>query len=123
MRITGPGYNIDQYYGFHQEFARVNPRTIDELIKYPFNGAGFSGRIWKQKDHMLQVLTEDITTMLVQGKNPQTLVKDFAKRFTTKNMRHTGCYIQRAVLLSSREAWRPIKRTGWSSIGSWLPWT
>jgi SPP1 gp7 family putative phage head morphogenesis protein len=77
-------YNIDQYYGFHQEFARVNPRTIDELIKYPFNGANYSGRIWKQKDHMLQVLTEDITTMLVQGKNPQTLVKDFAKRFNTK---------------------------------------
>ena len=33
---------------------------------------------------MLQALTEDITTMLVQGKNPQTLVKDFAKRFNTK---------------------------------------
>jgi SPP1 gp7 family putative phage head morphogenesis protein len=77
-------YNIDRYHGFHQEFARVNPRTIDELIRYPFNGANFSSRIWKQKDHMLQVLTEDITTMLVQGKNPQTLVKDFAKRFNTK---------------------------------------
>jgi len=77
-------FNIDQYYGFHQKFAQVNPRTIDELIRYPFNGADFSSRIWKQKDHMLQALTEDITTMLVQGKNPQTLVKDFARRFKTK---------------------------------------
>lgn len=77
-------YNIDQYHGFHQEFARINPRTIDELIRYPFNGANFSARIWKQKDHMLQVLTEDITTMLVQGKNPQTLARDFARRFNTK---------------------------------------
>jgi len=77
-------FNIDQYHGFHQEFAQVNPRTIDELIRYPFNGADFSSRIWKQKDHMLQVLTEDITTMLVQGKNPQTLARDFARRFNTK---------------------------------------
>jgi len=77
-------FNIDQYHGFHQEFAQVNPRTIDELIRYPFNGADFSSRIWKQKDHMLQALTEDITTMLVQGKNPQTLAEDFAKRFKTK---------------------------------------
>jgi len=77
-------FNIDQYHGFHREFAQVNPRTIDELIRYPFNGADFSSRIWKQKDHMLQVLTEDITTMLVQGKNPQTLAKDFARRFKTK---------------------------------------
>jgi len=77
-------FNIDQYHGFHQEFAQINPRTIDELIRYPFNGADFSSRIWKQKDHMLQALTEDITTMLVQGKNPQTLARDFAKRFNTK---------------------------------------
>lgn len=77
-------FNIDQYRGFHQEFAQINPRTIDELIRYPFNGADFSSRIWKQKDHMLQVLTEDITTMLIQGRNPQTLAGDFAKRFKTK---------------------------------------
>ena len=77
-------FNIDQYHGFHQEFAQINPRTIDKLIRYPFNGATFSARIWKQKDHMLQVLIEDITTMLVQGKNPQTLAENFAKRFKTK---------------------------------------
>lgn len=77
-------FNIDQYHGFHREFAQVNPRTIDELIRYPFNGADFSSRIWKQKDHMLQILTEDITTMLVQGRNPQTLARDFARRFNTK---------------------------------------
>jgi len=77
-------FNIDQYHGFHQEFAQINPRTIDALIKYPFNGANFSSRIWKQKDHMLQALKEDITTMLVQGRNPQTLAKDFARRFETK---------------------------------------
>ena len=77
-------YNIDQYHGFHQEFAQVNPHTVEELIKYPFNGADFSTRIWKQKDHMLQQLNESITTMLVQGKNPSTLSRDFAKKFGTK---------------------------------------
>ena len=77
-------FNIDQYHGFHQEFAQVNPDTIDELIRYPFNGADFSTRIWKQKDHMLQVLNESITTMLIQGRSPNTLAKDFAKKFNTK---------------------------------------
>ncbi|SCL85070.1 minor capsid protein [Sporanaerobacter sp. PP17-6a] len=77
-------YNIDQYHGFHQEFAQVNPHTIEELIKYPFNGADFSTRIWKEKDHMLQQLNESITTMLVQGKNPSTLSRDFAKKFDVK---------------------------------------
>jgi len=77
-------FNIDQYHGFHQEFAQINPRTIEELIKYPFNGANFCIRLWKQKDHMLQKLSESITTMLIQGKNPSTLSRDFAKIFKTK---------------------------------------
>ena len=111
-------FNIDQYYGFHQEFARVNPRTINELIKYPFNGANFSDRIWKQKDHMLQVLTEDITTMLVQGRNPQTLARDFARRFNTKEyeayrLLHTeGSFIMEQA---SQEAYKEdgVERYEW----------
>ncbi|MHB8063521.1 MAG: minor capsid protein [Ruminiclostridium sp.] len=77
-------FNIDQYKGFHAEFAQVSAETVEELIKYPFNGADFSTRIWKQKDHMLQGLNESITTMLIQGRNPMTLSKDFAKKFGTK---------------------------------------
>lgn len=77
-------YNIDTFHGIHQPFAQINPRAIDALIRYPWSGANFSDRIWKQKDHMLQVLKEDITTMLVQGKNPRDLAASFAKRFQTK---------------------------------------
>lgn len=77
-------FNTDQYHGFHAEFAQIDPRMVEELIRYPFNGADFSTRLWKQKDHMLQQLTESITTMLIQGKNPSMLSKDFAKKFSTK---------------------------------------
>lgn len=77
-------YNIDIYSGFHSEFSQIEPRTIEELIKYPFNGANYSTRLWKQKDHMLQQLTESLTTMLIQGKHPSTLSKAFAKKFDTK---------------------------------------
>lgn len=76
--------NIDQYTGFHAEFAQVNHLAVEELIKYPFNGANFSTRLWKQKDAVMQQLNESITTMLIQGKNPNTLSKDFAKKFDTK---------------------------------------
>lgn len=77
-------YNIDVYKGFHSEFAQIEPRTIEELIKYPFNGANYSSRLWKQKDHMLQQLRESLTTMLIQGKHPSTLSNSFAKKFGRK---------------------------------------
>lgn len=77
-------FNIDLYSGFHQEFAQIDPITIEELIKYPFNGANFSDRIWKQKDFMLQQLRENLTTVIVQGKNPMALSYDFAKKFDVR---------------------------------------
>lgn len=77
-------FNIDQYHGFHFEFAQINAKTVEELIKYPFNGADFSTRIWRQKEDMLQRLNESITTMLIQGRNPKTLAGEMSKTFGTK---------------------------------------
>lgn len=77
-------FNIDQYNGYHLNFAQINAKAVEELIKYPFDGADFSTRLWKQKDFMLQQLNESITTMLVQGRNPKTLAPDFAKKFKTR---------------------------------------
>lgn len=77
-------YNIDIFNGFHSEFSILNIRDVEALIEYPFNGANYSNRLWKQKDHMITKLKENITTMLVQGKNPKTLSGDFANIFRTK---------------------------------------
>lgn len=77
-------YNIDIFNGFHTEFSILDIRDIETLIEYPFNGANYSNRLWKQKDHMLTKLKENITTMLVQGRHPKTLSSDFAKIFKTK---------------------------------------
>lgn len=77
-------YNIDQYRGFHAAFAQVDTTAVEELLKYPFNGANFSSRLWKQKDHLQAQLMESITTMMVQGKNPQVLAADFAKKMNAK---------------------------------------
>ena len=77
-------YNIDQYHGFHEEFAHVEPRTIETLLKYPFNGANFSERLWKQKDHLQSQIMESLTTMLVQGTPPHNLADDFAKKLNAK---------------------------------------
>lgn len=77
-------YSIDQYHGFHQAFAQVEPRTVEKLLEYPFNGAAFSSRLWKQKDHLQTQLTEAVTTMLIQGRHPSTLTREFAKKMQSK---------------------------------------
>lgn len=77
-------YNADQYRGYHAAFAQVDPRAVEQLLKYPFNGASFSSRLWKQKDHLQTQLMESMTTIMIQGKHPQTLTADFAKQMNSK---------------------------------------
>ncbi len=77
-------YNADQYHGFHAEFAQVNPTVVEKLLEYPFNGVAFSERLWKQKDHLQAQLMEAVTTMIIQGRHPSTLTKEFAKKMNSK---------------------------------------
>lgn len=77
-------FNFDQYFGFHAEYAQIDPRRITELIAYPFDGADFSTRLWRQKSYLVQQLKDKLTTALIQGKNPQVLAKEFAKTFSAR---------------------------------------
>ena len=77
-------YNADQYRGYHASFAQVDPRSVEKLLEYPFNGASFSSRLWKQKDHLQTQLMEAVTTMMIQGRHPQTLTAEFAKKMQSK---------------------------------------
>lgn len=77
-------YNADQYRGYHAAFSLVDPRTVETLLEYPFNGAAFSSRLWKQKDHLQAQLMEAVTTMMIQGRHPQTLTAEFAKKMQSK---------------------------------------
>lgn len=79
-------YNIDIAKGYHNlsTFIGINDNAIEEIIKYPFDGAYFSDRIWRQKEHLVQAIKDELVTMVVQGRNPNTLSSSFSKRFKTK---------------------------------------
>lgn len=77
-------FNMDQAKGYHIALSSVDPRNVEKLLEYPFNGANFSSRIWKQKEYLQRQLMEELTVMMIQGKNPQSLVKDFAKKMNVK---------------------------------------
>lgn len=77
-------FNIEQYQGFHSEFAQINIRAVEELINYPFSGASYSDRLWRQKEDLIFKLKDSIMNMIIRGTNPQELSEDFAKYFGTK---------------------------------------
>ena len=105
-------YNIDQYRGFHSAFAQVNPTTVEKLLEYPFNGANFSSRLWKQKDHLQTVLMESLTTMMIQGVPPQNLAGDLAKKMQTKKFEAYRLLHTESSFLMSEAAHAGYKEDG-----------
>lgn len=77
-------FNIEQYQGFHQEFAQISNRAVEELINYPFSGASYSDRLWRQKDDLVFKLKDSIMNMIISGTNPSELSEEFAKHFNRK---------------------------------------
>lgn len=77
-------FNIEQYKGFHSEFAQINTRVIEELINYPFSGSSYSDRLWRQKDDLIFRLKDSLMNMIIKGTHPKELSEEFAKHFGAK---------------------------------------
>lgn len=77
-------FNIEQYKGFHSEFAQINTRAIEELINYPFSGSSYSDRLWRQKNDLIFRLKDSLMNMIIKGTHPKELSEEFAKHFETK---------------------------------------
>lgn len=77
-------FNIDKFRGYGKAFSTIDENSLVKLIQYPFNGASFSSRIWKQKEHLRGAIMESLTTMLVQGSHPSKISKELSDKFKTK---------------------------------------
>lgn len=77
-------FNIEQYKGVHTDFMIPNARAIEELVKYPFNGADYSERLWRHQEDLTFKLKEALTNMFVEGKNPYDYKDQFASLFQVK---------------------------------------
>ncbi|HAR84457.1 hypothetical protein IO99_00555 [Clostridium sulfidigenes] len=77
-------FNIEQYKGFHSEFAQISNRAVEELINYPFSGASYSDRLWRQKDDLIFKLKDSLMDTIIKGTNPKELSEGFAHHFGNK---------------------------------------
>ena len=58
------------------DFNKVDKITIDRILQYPWSGADYSSRIWKNKNKLLFDLNETLTRGLIQGTSLITLSKE-----------------------------------------------
>lgn len=73
-------YDIQSRAGFINEFAKLDETVIQEVLSYPWSGAMFSDRLWRNKQALLFHVRETITQGVLQGKSVPELSKALSAR-------------------------------------------
>lgn len=72
-------YDIQSRYGMSSEIAKIDAKMIEDVISYPWSGATFSERVWKNKKTLAFNLRETLTQGLIQGKSVSAMSSVIAK--------------------------------------------
>jgi SPP1 gp7 family putative phage head morphogenesis protein len=57
--------------------------AVKEIINYPYAGAMFSDRIWRNKQQLLNYINDDLAKGLIKGSSIQNMSKDLMERCNT----------------------------------------
>lgn len=61
-------------------FSMLNTKQIDEMLLYPWSGASYSDRLWKNKDLLIRTLKEELTQSMILGESMNKATKRIRKR-------------------------------------------
>lgn len=73
------GYN-DSLENMQINKTVINHRSVEEIIRYPYSGAMFSDRIWRNKRQLLNWINDDLTKGMIRGDSIQKMGKSLRQR-------------------------------------------
>ena len=68
-------FDVQRGLGFGKTLSVLPMGTAAEAAAYPWSGASFSDRIWRNKDRLVQVLGDTLTEGLIRGDGVQALTE------------------------------------------------
>lgn len=73
-------YDIQSRVGMINDFAKLSPGMIENIVSYPWSGAMFSDRLWQNKQSLLFNLREVTTQGVITGKSVTAMSKEMADK-------------------------------------------
>ena len=105
-------YDIHKFIGVGTTFAFVDKKMIEEILSYPWSGLNYSERIWKNRDKLKNVIKEEITQMVIQGKGSKEVSKSVAERLNTSLSNASRLVHTEHSYVMSEASARSMKETG-----------
>ncbi len=72
-------YDIQCRRGFNL-FSTIDSEIVENALTYPWSGANFSDRLWKNKNALMDSLRETLTKGMIRGDNIREMSKNIAEK-------------------------------------------
>lgn len=76
-------FEIHKGMGFGYSFNVPNTDDVAKVLKTPWNGDNYSGRIWQNKDKLTQWLNNELPRHFARGSGVQEMGRDLSKKLQT----------------------------------------
>lgn len=73
-------YDIHKYVGVGASFSYIDNDMIKNILAFPWSGRHYSQRLWSNRTKLKNVMVEELTQMLIQGKGVKETSKALSKR-------------------------------------------
>lgn len=72
-------FDIQQGLGIGTSFTVLNPKMVQDVIRYPWSGEMFSDRVWNNRQKLVRNLRQELVQGFIQGKSVQGMANALAK--------------------------------------------
>ena len=73
-------FDIHKSIGVGASFSYIDNDTIKEILAFPWSGRHYSQRLWSNRTKLKNIMVEELTQMLIQGKGVKETSKALSKR-------------------------------------------
>ena len=73
-------YDIHKYVGVGASFSHIDNDMIKNILAFPWSGRYYSQRLWSNRTKLKNIMVEELTQMIIQGKGVRETSKALSKR-------------------------------------------
>lgn len=73
----------DVMKGFGIDFGKISQKQMDQILNHPWSGADYSSRLWKNKDDLINKLSQTVTRGSIQGKSITEMTRELRDHIET----------------------------------------
>ena len=73
-------YDIHKYVGVGASFSHIDNDMIKNILAFPWSGRHYSQRLWSNRTKLKNIMVEELTQMIIQGKGVRETSKALSKR-------------------------------------------